>query len=242
MSVEVAMMKKTNAAVEQTLIGAPQWVTRSHERAHAIKNRMAVVRALARVADRYTASAAPELARHLESTVCELAALVDDVVDDAIGNDNRRESIALTQVDVPELFEVVAVRLSAHAEARGVHLQFDCASAVIQGVLSDLVEAVTNLIANALDATPEGGVVTVVTRVMELGEHWWTVEDSGGGIPREVLASVITQRCSRRAGGTGLGLAIAAATIGRHGGVLEVQASPGTGTRMTARLPAAWVP
>jgi nitrogen-specific signal transduction histidine kinase len=134
---------------------------------------MAVVRALARVADRYTSSAAPELARHLESTVCELAALVHDVVDD--------------------------------------------------------------------DATPEGGVVRVVTRVTELGEHWWTVEDSGGGIPREVLASVITQRCSRRAGGTGLGLAIAAATIGRHGGVLEVQASPGTGTRMTARLPAAWV-
>ena len=235
-------MKEMNAVVERTLVGAPQWVTRGHERAHAMKNRMAVVRALARVADRYTSSTAPELARHLESAVCELAALVDDVVNDAVSSDNRREAITLTEMDVPSLFAVVADRLGAHAEARGVHLQFDCAPAVIHGVASDLAEAVTNLIANALDATPEGGAVTVVTRVTELGDHSWVVEDSGKGIPREVLACIITRRCSRRAGGTGLGLAIAAATIGRHGGVLEVQARPGAGTRMTARLPAAWVP
>jgi len=143
---------------------------------------------------------------------------------------------------VPALFETVASRLGTHAEARGVQLRFDCLPASIHGVAFDLAEAVTNLIANALDATPEGGVVTVTTRVTENGEHAWVIEDSGHGLPCEVLASVGTRRCSRRNGGTGLGLAIAAATIGRHGGMLEVRAKAGAGTRMTAWLPAALVP
>ena len=230
-----------NGQGEVTLLGAPEWVTRSQERAHAMKNRMAAIRALARLAGRYAPPTAPDLPRRLDEIVGELAALVDDVVDDAVRGSQHHDTASLPPVDVPGLFEVVAARLGARASARGVHLRFECAPATVHGVACDLGEAVYNLVSNALDATPPGGVVTVLTRVTERGEHAWTVEDSGCGIPREVLASVSTHRCSRRSGGTGLGLAIAAATIGRHGGMLEASATHG-GTRMTARLPAALVP
>jgi signal transduction histidine kinase len=67
-----------------------------------------------------------------------------------------------------------------------------------------------------------------------------TVEDSGSGIPPEVLSRAFEPFFTTRAfsGGTGLGLAIARRIAGNHGGSIRLESEPGRGTRAIVELPA----
>ena len=95
-----------------------------------------------------------------------------------------------------------------------------------------------NLIANALDAMPQKGVLTISTRVV--GN---TVEisfaDTGVGIPPEHLEKVFdaffTSKPVER--GTGLGLASNRRTVERHQGTTSVESEVGKGTTVAIRLP-----
>ncbi|MFW5718137.1 MAG: sensor histidine kinase [Spirochaetota bacterium] len=104
-----------------------------------------------------------------------------------------------------------------------------------------LGEAVSNLVKNALDHTPEGGSVAVTVRHTAVFSRI-VVTDTGPGIPLEELPRVFDrfyrgrQAASARSSGTGLGLALAKAIVERHGGAVSA-ASPGSGARFTITLP-----
>ncbi len=105
-----------------------------------------------------------------------------------------------------------------------------------------LAEAVSNLVKNAFDHTPEGGRIVVSVRHTDVFSRI-VVTDSGPGIALEELPRVFDrfyrgrQTPSTRATGTGLGLALAKAIVERHGGVVSA-ASTGAGARFTITLPA----
>ncbi|MFW6289119.1 MAG: sensor histidine kinase [Spirochaetota bacterium] len=104
-----------------------------------------------------------------------------------------------------------------------------------------LAEALSNLIKNALDHTPEGGKVIVSVRHTDLFSRV-VVKDTGPGIPVEELPRVFDrfyqgrQTPSTRSSGTGLGLALAKAIVQRHGGHISA-ASSGAGAGFTITLP-----
>jgi hypothetical protein len=104
-----------------------------------------------------------------------------------------------------------------------------------------LGEAVSNLVKNALDHTPEGGSVAVTVQHTDVFSRI-VVADTGPGIPLDELPRVFDRfyrgrhTPSARASGTGLGLALAKAIVERHGGVISA-ASPGTGARFSITLP-----
>jgi CheY-like chemotaxis protein len=102
---------------------------------------------------------------------------------------------------------------------------------------SDLREALTNLVFNAVDAMPQGGTITLATR-LEGGEVVIEVRDTGVGMSEDVrrrcLEPFFTTKGEQ---GTGLGLAMVFGIMQRHRGTLEIASDPGQGTAITLRLP-----
>jgi heavy metal sensor kinase len=106
-----------------------------------------------------------------------------------------------------------------------------------------LVQALVNLIANAVAHTPPGGVVTVGCRRIETSVRLW-VSDTGFGIPIEHQARVfdrfyrVDSGRTRASGGAGLGLAICQAIAEAHDGAVLLNSQPGRGTRVEVVVPA----
>jgi PAS domain S-box-containing protein len=113
-----------------------------------------------------------------------------------------------------------------------------------------LAQVFTNLLTNAMNYTPSGGKVTLVTRRRESPEGVWSVTevaDSGPGIPMDEQPLLFRRFFRGRAGqgrgipGTGLGLAICKEIVDHHQGRITVESEgvPGKGTCFTVWLPAA---
>jgi len=157
---------------------------------------------------------------------------------------------SLESAPPPPLDEVVdmrqlAERLAAEARAlsSGRHrIEVDTPAALdLLGGEKELASAFGNLVSNAIRYTPEGGCVRI--RWEPAGDAAeFSVEDTGIGIAPEHLPR-ITERFyrvdrgrSRETGGTGLGLAIVKHALMRHGAALQIDSSPGKGSRFSARF------
>ncbi len=111
----------------------------------------------------------------------------------------------------------------------------------IMGEPSGIASALMNLCVNAVNAMPEGGILTI--RTVQLPDHWveLVVTDTGQGMGPEVLAKAVepfftTQPVGK---GTGLGLTIAFAVLKAHGGTLAITSDLGKGTTVSMRFPGA---
>ncbi len=105
-------------------------------------------------------------------------------------------------------------------------------------------QIITNLLTNAVKFTPEGGKVVLSARVEADGWMAMTVTDTGIGIAAEDMDKAlapfgqIESSLSNKTQGTGLGLPLAQALVELHGGSLDLESVPGSGTTVTIRLPA----
>ncbi len=109
-----------------------------------------------------------------------------------------------------------------------------------------LEQALVELIANALDAMPTGGTLSLTATTASDHETAAgvavVVADSGRGIPAEALASVGQPFFTTRQEGTGLGLATARRFVEQHGGRLDLESQPGAGTTVRVWLPVSSAP
>lgn len=94
---------------------------------------------------------------------------------------------------------------------------------------------IANLLRNARDAMPQGGVLTVRAAADEAGLSV-DIIDTGVGIPSDQLSRVMEPLFSTKARGLGLGLAMAKAIVEKHRGSLHVTSVPGEGSKFTIRL------
>jgi signal transduction histidine kinase len=144
--------------------------------------------------------------------------------------------------DVPAVIEEVAGVLRHEAERRGVALQTQLPqggirAAVAADALSDIV---SNLLVNALEATPKGGHVSVCVSRGN-GACVLTVEDDGSGIPSTARDKILKPFFTTKTQGTGLGLAIVARRVSEFGGKLQWKSPVNNerGTRFEVSLPLA---
>lgn len=128
----------------------------------------------------------------------------------------------------------------------GAGLTLDIALApgrpLVNGHAGQLLQVVLNLLTNALDATPRGGRVSVVTRVAAASREVLTdVSDSGPGIPlterKEIFEAFFSTK--QRGRGTGLGLFISSQIVREHGGRIDLESEEGAGSTFSVALPAA---
>jgi signal transduction histidine kinase len=101
-------------------------------------------------------------------------------------------------------------------------------------------EVLVNLITNAVQAGSPGGIVTITTRPgAEQDAVEIEVEDTGKGIPQELLPNIFDPFFSTKgASGTGLGLSVSYGIIKNHYGTIAVRSKVGVGTCFTIKLPA----
>lgn len=136
-----------------------------------------------------------------------------------------------------ELVEEARKALGARLETHLLEVQVP-ADAVVWCDPRLLVQALTNLLDNALRYTPSGSVIVVAVKVTE--EHWQlSVADNGPGLPagheRDVFKKFYRGRPEPAGAGTGLGLAICAAVVRLHHGVIE--GATRNGASFELRLP-----
>jgi signal transduction histidine kinase len=109
----------------------------------------------------------------------------------------------------------------------------------VWGNAARLQHVFTNLLINAQQATPSGGIVRVITeRADEPKGVWVHVEDTGEGIPPDALEQIFEPFYTRKEHGTGLGLSIAKQIVEEHGGEIRVESELGKGSRFSVFLPA----
>jgi len=108
----------------------------------------------------------------------------------------------------------------------------------ISGDRDHLVQAFMNLMLNAIQAMPDGGTILVSANYTAGARYCTvTVEDSGIGIAPENQDHIFDMFFTTRKGGTGLGLPLVQRIIYEHQGFLEVESTPGEGTRFLIKLP-----
>jgi signal transduction histidine kinase len=99
-----------------------------------------------------------------------------------------------------------------------------------------LKQVLLNLAINAIQATPDGGAVTLAAAVRD-GKMHLSVVDEGCGISPENRDKIFDPFFTTKEGGTGLGLSVAHQIVDQHGGILSADANPGKGMTFTAVLP-----
>jgi two-component system sensor histidine kinase BaeS len=127
-----------------------------------------------------------------------------------------------------------------HAEGAGVTLKAAIADDLpaLEIDPGRIRSVIGNLVSNAIRHTPSGGSVAVGVSA-SVDELEVTVSDTGEGIPPELLPHVFERFVKGpNSPGSGLGLAIAHDIAAAHGGTLEIESEPGSGTRVRLALPA----
>lgn len=201
--------------------------------AHALKNCLSVVYAVSHLVHGELTDRGRERLARLRAAVCRMNLLIDEDL-----RPSRSARVDLSAVvSVEEVVRSVVDRVEDCAERAGVRLVVRCERGSVRGDASLLVEALHNVVSNAITASPVRGVVRLTTSVTPDGYQEWLVADRGCGMTPDVLRDVGTPYYSKREGGSGLGIAVARDTIRSHGGALDIDSEPGAGT--TVRM---WIP
>jgi two-component system, NtrC family, sensor kinase len=153
----------------------------------------------------------------------------------------RRERIRLHDA-IQRALDLLDVRLKRRVEIQRL---FDAELPDTMGDRDQLTQVFLNLVGNAADAMPQGGTLTVHTKVQEAegggAAIVASVSDTGGGIRPEVLDHIFEPFFTTKpeGQGTGLGLSVSLGIVHTHGGTIDVESQLGLGTTFRVVLPTA---
>ena len=193
----------------------------------------------------------PEVSKHYLQTINQAGGDIAQIVA-RMREFYRRRSDAeqLTQVNInkviEEVIELTRPRWRDLSQRQGVSINVQCELEpepfLLHSDAGELREALINLVFNAVDAMPQGGTITFVTRSISgpvseesgASERQLQVEvkDNGIGMDEKTRQHCLEPFFSTKAqrGGTGLGLAMVYGMIQRHDGIIEIDSAPGRGT------------
>ncbi|MGW2371017.1 MULTISPECIES: sensor histidine kinase [Kitasatospora] len=222
----------TMAARTENLIHGHQAVIA--DVSHQLRTPLAALRLRLDLLATAAPESAPELLTSAQEEVARLSRLVDGLLAVA-----RAEQTVPRPVPV-RVDEIVADRITAWepvAQERGIHLTSSSRTAgpVALGK-GDLEQVLDNLLANALDAVPDGGTVTIDSTSVA-GAVRVRVVDDGPGMTPEARAVAFHRFGNPKARGSGLGLAIVHRLITVNGGTIALEETPGGGLTVVLDLP-----
>ncbi len=156
--------------------------------------------------------------------------------------ESGRMTIRTTAVDVNEVLSEAISRAAASTVTVEFKADLDARLPIVSGDRDRLIQVMSNLVNNAVKYSPEGGTVTVSSRV-EGGFALVSVIDTGIGIPSDEIAHVFERFRRVRSGaaqaipGTGLGLTIVKQIVEMHGGKIWVESALGHGSSFHFTIP-----
>jgi two-component system, NtrC family, sensor histidine kinase HydH len=213
--------------------------------AHGIRNPLANIRAAAQVAGLGARGAGPSgvTVKHLANIMSEVDRLERRLREllQFVRPAERQDALVSLNAVVGEALQMVAGRMTAARVTVRQLLAPDLPS--VRGNAMLLEEAVLSLLANSVEAIPNGGG-TVIVETGKISSDpnapavFLEVRDNGVGIPPEKLPNLFKAFYTTKAQGTGLGLAIAKKFAEAQGGAIAVSSRPGEGATFRITLPA----
>jgi len=223
--------------------------------AHDINNALSPIVGFADLIAQMESNLSPLAKKHLNyiKTAGEDVAHIVERLREFYRPRDAREALAMFNINavVEQAVGMTRPRWRDIPQSRGVMIELgtDLDSNVpdFAGIETEIRESLTNLILNAVDAMPSGGIITIRTRVTDLGvsgranvsEHVvLEVKDTGVGMDektrRRCLEPFFSTKGKR---GTGLGLAMVYGVVERHEGQIEIESEPGKGTTIRLTFP-----
>jgi signal transduction histidine kinase len=179
-----------------------------------------------------------EALQHVEIIANEIHRL-DGVVQDFL-KFTRPEDLKLQPVGLASLFDVIVPIVRPEAERAGVDLVVECDD--VPDVHADpgmLRQAFLNLALNACQAMPTGGTLRIHCERTRRHRVAIDFSDTGVGIKPADLERIFDLYFTTKEKGSGIGLSMVYRTVQMHDGEVEVQSTPGAGTRFRVLLPQA---
>jgi len=157
---------------------------------------------------------------------------------------SRPHTLAFSPVSlndvVTDTVNILSRRLKERA-ANGLRLTVNLFEGLptVPGDEAQLKQVLLNILANAMDAIPGEGEITITTHPENDNTVNLSVEDSGGGIPPENLDKLFNPFFTTKPVGKGLGIGLSTcySIVREHHGVIEVASEVGLGTHFTVKLP-----
>jgi len=201
--------------------------------AHELKNPLASIKGLCQLVAR-----TPESERTQErlAVVASEISRMETILHEYLSFSRPLEDLRPEALDVSAIARDVLDVLAGRADQAAVTMTLDGAATAVHGDGRRLKEALLNLVANAIEATPSGGTVALRLRNGG-GSVVLEIRDSGRGIAPEDLERIGTPFFTTRSKGTGLGVTLAQGVILQHGGTLRYASTLGQGTTATISLP-----
>ncbi|OGW30119.1 MAG: hypothetical protein A2X56_00405 [Nitrospirae bacterium GWC2_57_13] len=180
-----------------------------------------------------------EYLKKIEAGIDNLAALTRDLLEFS-----RPQSDVLAPLNMHRVIDGSLDFSGSYLQEKQIQVvkRYACADPVVAGSERMLQQVLLNLIVNALDAMPGGGMVSVATSC-DRGRFVLQFSDTGPGIAQAHLTKIFepffTTKKSSGKRGTGLGLTICYNIINYHKGEIHVSGGEGTGAAFTISLPLA---
>jgi signal transduction histidine kinase len=210
--------------------------------AHELRNPLGTMKTSAELLGKNVAvenAVAREMAGYIAEEVDRTNSLITRFLDFA-----RPQHLHLEKTDVHTILDLAIVRFEKEPAARTVSV-FKNYSPDVPPVLLDaqlMERVIANLLTNAAQASPPGGVITVKTRLAETGPPpavEISVIDRGAGIDPKNIESVFNPFFTTKPEGVGLGLPICSKIVDEHGGQITVESTLGEGSVFRVYLPVA---
>ena len=185
------------------------------------------------------ALAATDVHKHVSVIAQEISRLDEVVV--GFLKFARPEELKLQPVKLSALIGDVATSVGVEAERSNVTLKVDC-SPTLPPINADpgmLRQAILNLAINACQAMPAGGTLKMSCRSISSHRVEVDVEDTGVGIAPDHLDKIFDLYFTTKEKGSGIGLSMVYRIVQLHDGEVEVQSTPGSGTRFRLIFPQA---
>ena len=193
---------------------------------HEIRNPLAVISNATRLIKMLVASPDPKLTKQFGIIDSEIKQ-ANSIISEVLGYARTRE-LMLTTVDLNSYLREL---LLSYPFIPGITLkdELDPESVRIKVDAEEIKQAIRNVVSNAIEAMPNGGTLTVGTKI---GRRLVCIyiADQGTGITEEVRHKMFAPFFTTKARGTGLGLAVVGKAISRHKGKLFIHSVPGKGT------------
>jgi signal transduction histidine kinase len=162
---------------------------------------------------------------------------LDDLLQDYLSL-VRVPALSRTLVDLGTMLTVFVQEITGDLDRRAISLQLDGLTTLGSVMMHEnsFRRALLNLVHNAMDAMPQGGMLALCGR-RHATHVQLEINDSGCGIPAAKFCRIFEPLYTTKPGGTGLGLYIVQEVITAHDGQVTVQSQEGEGTTFTITLP-----
>ncbi len=200
---------------------------------HEIKNPLMVIGGLAHQVERRLQGEPADKLKIIQKEVKRLETFLEELRDFT-----RPVSPVMQVIDLNQVIREVEALMTGAAREKGINLviKLDPRLPRLKADPNQLKQVLVNLIKNSLEATGRNGQIFLSSGFKD-DLAWFSVRDTGKGMPPEILENIFHPFFTTKDKGTGLGLAVTHKIVSDHHGFVQVDSAPGRGSTFLIKLP-----